>query len=216
MRLTFKKILLAAVLSTSAAFVSAETLRVEIDTSSFTHQGWIDLMFNASSGNAASSTAQLSNFVGFNTQSVPELSGQTSGSLASGYTMGNLNGTADIFHAVNFGGKIGFDVDFAGSIGSAINRSLSTLSVALYGADQSTLLGHGDPASGALVQLYWLSPTSTAASSVTTRVFDSMASVGAATAISPVPEPSAWLTMGAGLGLLGLIGRRKRAAAFAV
>lgn len=216
MRSTFKKILLAVTLSASAAFASAETLRVEIDTSGLAQQGWIDLMFNAPSGGAAASTAQLSNFVGFNPQVLPELSGEAGGSLGAGYTMGNLNGTADIFHAVNLGGKIGFDVDFSGAIGSVINRSLSTLSVALYGADQTTLLGNGDPASGALVQLYWLSPTSTAAGSVSTRIFDSVASVSPAGQISPVPEPSVWLTMGAGLGLLALVRRRRqRSATFA-
>ncbi len=216
------RVFLTAVLAMSAGLASADTLHVEIDTSSFGNKGWMDLLFNPSDANSALTTAHLYDFVGFDAVGGAETAGGVSGSLATGYTLDNLNSGSELFHSMNFGGKVSFNVDFTGAVGSAINRSLSTLAVALYGADKATLLGSGDPLTGALVQLYWLPPTANAPGSVTTRVFDSVASVGAPLQssplppqISPVPEPSTWLTMGAGLGLVALARRRKINAALA-
>jgi ABC-type amino acid transport substrate-binding protein len=207
---------LALALGAAVSGASAETLRVEIDTSGLGNSGWIDLLFNPSGTNSALATVKLYDFTGFDASAPAQVDGGVTGSLASGFTLNNLNQGSDLFHAVNFGGKVGFSIDFAGEVGSAINRSLSTLAVALYGADQSTPLGNGNAVTGSLADLYWLSPTSTAAGSVSTRVFDSIASVGPADQISPVPEPAAWLTMGAGLGMLALVRRRQqRSATFA-
>lgn len=207
---TLNRILLALALGSAAGMAAADTLHVEIDTSSFGGKGWADLMFTTSSSQMSLATAELSNFVGFDAASTPELSGAVTGSLADGYTMNNLPGVTDLFHAVNFGGKVSFDIDFSGAVGSAINRSLSTFSVSLYGADQTTLLGNGDPASGSLLQLYWLPSTSSAVSgTVTTRVFDNLATVGPVPMAAPVPEPSTWLMMGGGLALIALARRRK-------
>lgn len=208
--------LLALALGAAVGGASAETLRVEIDTSGLGSNGWIDLLFNPSGTNSSLATVKLYDFTGFDASAPAQVEGGVTGSLASGFTLNNLNQGSDLFHAVNFGGKVGFSIDFAGELGSAINRSLSTLAVALYGADQSTLLGNGNAVTGSLVDLYWLSPTSTAAGSVSTRIFDSVASVSPVGQISPVPEPSVWLTMGAGLGLLALVRRRQqRSASFA-
>lgn len=207
--------MLAAALGAASQQASAETLHVEIDTTSMSNSGWIDFMFNASNSNAANTDVLLSNFVGFSTATPAETSGSVRGSLAGGYTLSNAAQTAELFHAVNFGSIISFNVEFSGAIGPTINRSLSTLGIALYGPDQTTLLGNGDSASGSLVHLNWLSPTSTTPGSVSTRIFDDVVSVGAV-AVSPVPEPSVWLTMGAGLGLLALVRRRKTGGVFNV
>ena len=64
-----------------------------------------------------------------------------------------------------------------------------------------TALGHGDQW-GSLLYLNWqASPDGQG--SVGRQLIDG--SVGAVTA---VPEPSSWLMLGAGLGLLGLVRRR--------
>ena len=208
------RVFLTAILAIYTGLASADTLRVEIDTSSLGNKGWMDLLFNPSTANSALATAHLYDFVGFDTAGGAQTTGGVSGSLTTGYTLDNLNSGSELFHSVIFGGKIGFSVDFSGAPGSAINRSLSTLTVALYGADQTTLLGNGDPLTGALVQLYWLPPTTNAAGTVSTRVFDNLASVGSASPITPVPEPSTWLMMGAGLGVVALARRRKASEAF--
>lgn len=202
---TLCRALLALVLG-AASLASAETLRVEVDTTSFGNGGWIDLMFNAANGSAPQATAKLSHFTGFNAGAGVQLSGGISGSLAGGYTLSNLNGGADLFQAINFGHKVGFNIDLAGSPDASANRAMSTFSVAVYGADQSTLLGHGDSASGSLLQLYWLPPVnSAAAGAVDNKVFDPVASVSAVTA---VPEPSIWAMLASGLCLVGLTRRR--------
>lgn len=215
----FRRSLLSLALATSTGLASAETLHIEVDTKnlgSLGSTGWIDLSFMSYNAKATPATATLFDFVGFDSGINAQTSGDVTGSLASGFNLSNLGLGADLFHSVGLGGKVSFNVDFTGTVDAAVNRVRSTLSVALYGADQTTLLGNGDAASGALVQLYWL-PSSGGATpgTVTYQVFDTVASVGAPMQASPVPEPSAWLTMGVGLGLVALARRRKINAALA-
>jgi hypothetical protein len=210
---TLRHTMLALMLGASAALASAETLHVEIDTAKFSSKGWIDLLFLPATASTVASTVTLSDFVGFDGAAGAQPWGNVSGSLGSGYTLGNLPNGADLFHGVNFGGKISFNVDFAGVPDSAINRAQSTLSVSLFGADQTTLLGNGDAASGSLLQLYWLpAKNSTASGTTSYQIYDNIASVGP-NAIAPVPEASTWAMMSVGIGLLGLIGRRRKACA---
>lgn len=75
-------------------------------------------------------------------------------------------------------------------------------SVSLYGADGVTQLGHPD-ANGSLLSLSW-NPAASGAGQVGVAVADA----GVAS-VSPVPEPSAWLMLGAGLALLGMVKRRR-------
>lgn len=204
---SFLRNALLALLVSASSFASADTLHVEIDTSSFgTTQGWLDLMFVPFNGKTADATAVLSDLIGFDGAVGADIWGDVSGSVAEGYTLNNSGVGADLFHAVTLGGTVSFNVDFSGAVDAAVNRAISTLSVALYGSDQSTLLGNGDAVSGSLVQLYWLpSKTSASDGTVSYAVYDSIASVGPATA---VPEASTWAMMGLGIGLIGLVRRR--------
>lgn len=215
----FRRKLLALALAASTGLAGAETLHIEVDTKtlgSLGSTGWIDLSFMSYNAKATSATATLFDFVGFDSGTNAQTSGDVAGSLTSGFNLSNLGLGADLFHSVSLGGKVSFNVDFTGTVDSAVNRVRSTLSVALYGADQTTLLGNGDAASGALVQLYWLPSSSSATpGTISYQVFDGVASVGAPTQASPVPESSTWLMMGAGLGVVALARRRKASEAFA-
>lgn len=202
---TLSRSLLALALSAAAGLASADTLHVELNTAGLGESGWIDLFFGAGNGSAALATADLSHFGGFNAGVAAQTGGGVSGSLASGYQLLNSDGGADLFHAVNFGGKVSFDISFSGAADPAASGVLSTFSVALYGADQSTPLGHYDGASSSLLQLVW-TPSSVLGQpgAVSPMVFDN-----AVASVSAVPEPSAWLMLGAGLALVGALSRRR-------
>lgn len=204
----FNSLLIALALSGSSVMASAETYHVEIDTSTFGTQGWIDLSFLRSSSLAASATATLSDFVGFDTTTAAQPWGNVSGSLAQGYALSSADIGADLFHAVNFGGKVGFNIAFDGDTDPGLNRALSSLSISLYGADGATLLGNGEAVNGALAQLYWTpSKSSVMPGTVSYQVFDGVVSIAPAAA---VPEPSTWAMLGLGLGLMGLLGQRRK------
>lgn len=197
--------LLALALSAAAGLASADTLHVELNTAGLGDSGWIDLFFGAGNGSAALAAADLSHFGGFNSTVAAQTSGAVSGSLASGYQLLNSGGGADLFHAVNFGGKVSFDISFSGAADPAASGVLSTFSVALYGADQSTPLGHYDSTTSSLLQLNWTPSTVLGTPGVVSpMVFDN-----AAVSVSAVPEPSSWLMLGAGLALVGALSRRR-------
>ena len=153
---SLRRALLALALGACASLASAaSTFHVELDTSSFASTGWIDMQFNPGSPSSPLAQASLSGFTGFGDPGTAQLSGNATGSLAGGYTFvnndaGGLNG---LFHAVNFGGKIGFDVTFSGAADPGADFG-SAFSVALYNQAQDALLGTNDP-SGSLVLLNW-------------------------------------------------------------
>jgi hypothetical protein len=203
---TLRHSLLALALGACASLASAAALHVEFDTAGLGADGWIDLQFNPANAGAALAYADLSHFTGFNGAIAAETAGSVSGDLATGFRIGNddAGGWNDLFHAVHLGGKVGFDISFSGDA-AASGALQSAFGVALYGDhDAQTVLG-APGAQGFLLTLNW-TPASVpgGAGSVGAEVFDAgLASVSA------VPEPSSWLMLGAGLGLLGMLRRRR-------
>ena len=202
---SLRRALLALALGACASLASAaSTFHVELDTSSFASTGWIDMQFNPGSPSSPLAQVSLTGFTGFGDSGTAQSSGNVGGSLACGYTFvnnhaGGLNG---LFHAVNFGGKIGFDVTFSGAADSGAGFG-SAFSVALYNQAQDTLLGTNDP-TGSLVLLNW-TPAGT--------VVPTMLNNTIATSVTAVPEAQTWLMLGAGLALVGGIARRRKLAA---
>lgn len=197
---------LALALSACASLASAASVfQVEIDTSSLVaangSTGWIDLQFNPGNAGTPYAQALLTSLVGFGDAASAETAGSVSGSLAGGYVIGNddAGGYNDLFHAVNFGGKVGFTVSFSGDIDPAASALGSAFAVSLFNNDLAAL-GTNDPA-GALVLLNW-----TSLGNVTSTPLVNQIGVG----VSAVPESDTWLMLGAGLALVGGLARRRR------
>lgn len=180
----------------AAGAAQASTLHVELDTGFLSGTtGYLDLLFSRSN-NAVAASAFISGLSGVDA-SAPVLSGDAQ-QQGGGYLLGNSTDFNDLFQALHFGGKVSFNVSFSGLADPA--SAPSTLSVGLYGDDQLTQLGHVDD-TGSILHLNWL-PDANGTGTVTSQVID-------AAAVTAVPEPSSWLMLGAGLGLLGLVRRRR-------
>lgn len=204
---SLRRAALALALSACASLASAASVfQIEIDTSSLVashgSSGWLDMQFNPGNANTPYAQAFLSNFSGFGDPASAEVAGNVTGSLGAGYVIGNdgVGGYNDLFHAVNFGGKVGFTVSFSGDLDPASAGLGSAFAVSLL-SNSFEQLGTSDPA-GALVVLNWTSLGSAAATPLNNQI-------GAA--VSAVPEPQTWLMLGAGLALLGGVARRRRA-----
>ena len=205
---SLRRALLALALGACASLASAaSTFHVELDTSSFASTGWIDLQFNPGDPSSPLAQATLSGFTGFGDPATAQTTGNVGGSLAGGYTLVNNDpgGLNSLFHAVDFGGKIGFDVTFSGAADPGAGFG-SAFYVALYNQAQDALLGTNDP-TGALVLLNW-TPAGTVVPTMLNNTIGTSVS-----AVSAVPEAQTWLMLGAGLALVGGIARRRQRAA---
>jgi hypothetical protein len=198
---------LALALCSSLA-AAGTTVAVTIDTSTFGNSGWLDFTYaGASNGTALPASVLLSGFTGFNSAAEVYTEGQVSGSQASGYSIGNAPGYNDLFHAVNYGGVLSFNVTFSGDADPAAIVAQSTFSVTAYGDDKQTQLGSSsDALGGALVAFTWTPAIAAGAQgSIAVTVYSNAATV------SPVPEPSSWLMLGIGTMLVAGVARRKQA-----
>ena len=202
---TFRRAVMALVLAACSSLAAAAgTLTVELDTSAYGSNGWIDIQLNSVPTGAVTTYADLGNFVGFGSSAGAELS-NVSGSLATGFRIENVyGGYNDLYHAVNFGGKVAFTVTFSGDADPS-GLFGSTLSVALYDANNAQL-GNSSSLDGSLLHLNW-TPAATVGGqgSVAGEV------LGAGVSISPVPEAQTWAMLLAGLALLGLVRQRRQA-----
>ena len=204
---TFRRAMMALVLAAASGLAAAAgTFTVELDTHSYGSNGYIDIQLNSVPTGAVATFADLSNFVGWGSSADAQLSNVT-GSLATGFRIENVyGGYNDLFHAVDFsGGKVSFTVSFSGDADPS-GQYGSLFSVALYGADQMTVLGDSSSADGSLVHLNW-----TPSLTVGGQGSAVSETLGSGVVTTPVPEPSTWAMLAGGLALLGFVRRRKQA-----
>ncbi len=206
--LTLRRCALALALSTCGVLAQASSgpvsFHATIDSSTMTGGGYLDFALIPGQVPATGATVTLSNFSGAFGSSF-ELSGDASGTLASAFTLGNTMAYNDLFHSVTLGGTFGFDVTFGGDYATSAGNIGTTFGVGLLAADQVTYLGN---ANGNLFQMELTPMQGELPGTVDVSVL-----AGDVASIAAVPEPSEYLMMLAGLGILGALVRRRRQSA---
>ena len=189
---------LAMALAAVSSLASAGIVHVDIDTAGYgVSTGYLDMQLSHSNG-VPLATALVSNMVGFDISAFIDSWGVTS--VAGGYLFRNDTAN-DLFHAVNFGGILSFDLTFEGEH-DPLTSYVSRFAVSAYDElDQA--LGAFDPETGALVTFNWTPAlTANAAGKLSYAVSDSDVTV--------IPEPSGTMLLGAGMVGLALFARRRR------
>jgi hypothetical protein len=183
-KLTARLLLALSLVCGAAPVMAVEVYHVTIDTSALAGtDGYLDFLLLGLS-NAAPVQTQLSNFSGDYTTSSFAL-GDTSGDIHSVLSIANSGAWNEYGQWTHFGGTLSFDISINNSASSGAG---TTLSIALLDAGLYYLGSSGD------IVTIALQPGSASIVSAD----------GAYATISAVPEPAAWLLLGAGLLLIGL------------
>jgi hypothetical protein len=188
---------LTLMLAAGAGTATAGTIHVAIDTSTFgAASGYVDMQLSASSG-VPLATVLVSNMVGFDSTAFIDSWGVTP--VAGGYLFRN-DTSNDLFHAVDFGGRLSFDLTFDGAP-DPLTSYVSHFAVAAFD-DAFAPLGHADPFTGALADFTWTP-------ALTMQGQGTIAGTLSDPAVTSVPEPAGLLLAGIGLTALALMRRRR-------
>jgi hypothetical protein len=189
---------LAMALAAVSTLASAGIVHVNIDTAGYgVGTGYLDMQLSHTNG-VPLATALVSNMVGFDSSAFIDSWGVTS--TAGGYLFRN-DTTNDLFHAVNFGGILSFDLTFEGEH-DPLTSYVSRFAVSAYD-DMEQALGAFDPETGALVTFNWTPAlTASASGKLSYAVSDANVTV--------IPEPSGTVLLGAGMAAMALFARRRR------
>ena len=198
-----RRVALAVTLAAGSSLASAAVIHVNVDSSNFgVSSGYIDMQFGASQAPGIPlETALVTNMVGFDPLAFIDSWGVTP--VTGGYLFRN-DTENDLFHAVTFGGLLSFDLSFAGAI-DPFSLMSSHFTVSAFN-EAFAPLGQYDPNRGSLADFVWTPAISSAVDgNISVSISDA--------AVTFVPEPADSLLMGAGLGIMALVLRRRRLAA---
>lgn len=188
---------LAALLATGAGAASADIIHVAVDTSTFgADSGYVDMQLSATSG-VPLATAVVTNMAGFDPSAFIDSWGVTA--VPGGYAFRN-DVSNDLFHAVDFGGTLSFDLMFTGAP-DPLTRYVSHFVVSAYD-DGFAPLGHYDPRTGALADISWTP-------AVSAHGEGKIGFAASDPAVTAVPEPACHLLAGIGLAALAFARRRR-------
>ena len=197
-----KRIALAVTLAASSSLASAAVIHVAVDSGNFgVATGYLDMQMTTNAGPLT--TALVSNMGGFDPSAFIDAVGVTQ--TADGYLFRN-DTFGDVFHAVNFGGILSFDLTFE-SVIDPLGLYPSLFLVSAFD-DNFSLLGNVDPARGSLAEFIW---TPSASSAVDGNLDVSISDPS----VTFVPEPAGSLLMGVGLAAVAVALRRRASAAVA-
>lgn len=182
--------------SSLAAMAAPISFHVDVNTTTLTGNGFLDLQFGAFES-APLTTVTVSNFSGA-VGAVDYFDGPVAFNADGSFTMANLPDIGGLlsFNAL-FGGMLGFDLVFSDDYALQTGTDGSTFTVGLLDADYAAI---GDPLGIARFELI-------PGVGVETSVDGDFAVIGPV--VNAVPEPGAWLLLATGLGLLGFMQRRR-------
>lgn len=191
-----RRMVLALSLAACSSLASAAVIHVAVDTGTFgAATGYLDLQLTTSAGPLT--TALVSNMAGFDPSAYIDAVGVTH--TAGGYLF-RSDTFGDLFHAVNFGGVLSFDLTFA-SLADPLGQYRSLFLVSAFD-DAFSLLGNADPFRGSLAAFTWTpAATSGIDGSLEVSISDP--------AVTFIPEPSGVLLAATGLAAIAFVLRRR-------